>query len=123
MSDPYMSQVVQRLLQTRLDERARERAYNERQRALGVRWACEVATAADLQYLAELDDSTEGYRQPSSLVGAEDKLGVMLPSGPHFPTWPHFQAGAAEVWDTVKRPLAEAEREHDARSAGPEAGS
>ncbi len=92
-----MQAVAERLRQTRRADAAAEQATNDKARQAGSKWARETATAAELEYVATFDGPFSGFRTPNSMIG----------HAPNDKRWPHFQAGAREIWEAVRPMLAE----------------
>lgn len=93
--------VAERLNATRTAAAASKQAEAGRIRELGREWGRKSATAEDLEYVANW--AAGDYHLPFSLISFMGGPGRhRLPSNPKTPHWADFQAGACEVWESVK---------------------
>jgi hypothetical protein len=78
----------------------------DRGRRHGITWAKQHATAAELEQLATLEDSTLVVGRPHTLVNfistAKNACHQLVKIDTEEPYWDGFQAGAGDVWDAVE---------------------
>lgn len=125
--------VADRLRATRVVDAEMDGEKAGRARALGVQWAREDASAADLEYLATYSAPAGKFSVPLSLVfflslensrrhraaGGEGLPGASgMPQGPRDRYWADLQTGAREVWESVKPLLMEVDEHGGSLPAG-----
>ncbi|HXP19087.1 MAG TPA: hypothetical protein VN840_05505 [Streptosporangiaceae bacterium] len=107
-----ISAVAERLRATRIAEAQAGQAKAAKVREHGVEWARRLATAAELEYVAEYAGPADRYLTPTSLVfyasgeRHRSNASAIVPCRPGDRYWPDFLAGVREVWDAVQPLLA-----------------